>query len=96
MHVLPSSKLARSLGIAYALVILYVSLEPFWGWYNPPATVPFFLFRGWPRYISKFDIIVNVLAYIPLGFLLALSLRPALRVTPAFLVASLIGFCSAC
>ena len=53
--------------ILYVLVIVYASLNPFIGWHRPES---FTLFT-WPRYIASFDIVLNVLAYAPLGALAA-------------------------
>ncbi|HEX4857485.1 MAG TPA: VanZ family protein [Usitatibacteraceae bacterium] len=52
---------------AYVLAIVYASLNPFSGWRLPEA----FLLFTWPKYWSLFDIVLNVLAYIPLGTMLA-------------------------
>jgi VanZ family protein len=66
-------RLASSLAVAYLLVIAYASLQPFTGWWVPPAEIRQFLTAGWPRYITLEDVIVNIGAYVPLGFLLARS-----------------------
>jgi VanZ family protein len=66
-------RLASSLAVAYLLVIAYASLQPFTGWWVPPAEIRQFLIAGWPRYITVEDVIVNIGAYVPLGFLLARS-----------------------
>src|SRR5260221_13472063 len=57
--------------IVYVLVIVYASLSPFIGW---RAAESFTLF-SWPRYITTFDVALNVLAYAPLGGLIAPLLR---------------------
>jgi VanZ family protein len=43
------------------------------GWRNQEIPPWEFLFAGWPRYWTGFDIAANVAGYVPLGFLLALS-----------------------
>ena len=58
----------------YMLLITYASLSPFTGWRVPEDNVFHFL-TVWPRYITRFDVLINILAYLPLGFLTALSLR---------------------
>lgn len=66
--------LARYLALAWLGVVIYASLHPFTGWREfgmPPWT---FLSAGWPRYWTAFDLLVNVVAYLPLGFLLTLAL----------------------
>lgn len=58
---------------AYAVLIVYASLYPFSGWRNQEIPPWDFLFAGWPKYWTVFDLVANVVGYIPLGFLLALS-----------------------
>lgn len=67
--------LALVLALAYLLVIVYASLQPFRGWRFPAADVYAFLLAPWPRYITLSDVLINVTAYIPLGFMLTLGLR---------------------
>ena len=88
-------RLVRYLALAYAALIVYASLHPFSGWRDGNLTPSSFLEAGWPRYWTGFDIAANLLAYLPLGLLLALALRsgsekrmPAL---PAALLAAGIG-----
>jgi VanZ family protein len=58
---------------AYVGLIVYASLYPFTGWRDQEIPPWDFLFAGWPRYWTAFDLVANVVGYIPLGFLLALS-----------------------
>lgn len=58
---------------AYAVLVVYASLYPFSGWRNQQIPPWDFLFAGWPKYWTVFDVVANVIGYIPLGFLLALS-----------------------
>jgi VanZ family protein len=58
---------------AYSLLVVYASLYPFSGWRNQEIPPWEFLFAGWPKYWTWFDLAANVVGYIPLGFLLALS-----------------------
>ena len=58
---------------AYAVLVVYASLYPFTGWRNQEIPPWDFLFAGWPKYWTGFDVAANVVGYIPLGFLLALS-----------------------
>jgi glycopeptide antibiotics resistance protein len=83
--------LPRHLASAYLALIVYASLHPFSGWRDPGLSPIFFLEAGWPRYWTFFDLATNVLAYLPLGFFLTLTLRrlPG-RWTPAC-VALLLG-----
>jgi VanZ family protein len=63
----PSSVLGWA-GLTYALVLVYASLAPFTGW----QTGGQFTIFDWPKYLTTFDIVINVAAYAPLGGLLAL------------------------
>lgn len=58
---------------AYAVLVVYASLYPFTGWRNQQIAPWDFLFAGWPRYWTGFDLAANVVGYVPFGFLLALS-----------------------
>ncbi|HSV78428.1 MAG TPA: VanZ family protein [Ramlibacter sp.] len=58
---------------AYAALVVYASLYPFSGWRDQEIAPLEFLEAGWPRYWTGFDLAANVVGYIPLGFLLALS-----------------------
>jgi VanZ family protein len=65
---------------AYLAMIVVGSLYPFWGWRAPAAWPADFLAAPLPRYITRNDVSTNLLAYLPLGYLLALALhRPRLR-----------------
>lgn len=58
---------------AYAVLVVYASLYPFSGWRDQEIPPWEFLFAGWPKYWTGFDLAANVVGYVPLGFLLALS-----------------------
>jgi VanZ family protein len=70
--------LALYLAIAYILLVAYASLHPFTGWRDTGAPVLGFLPAAWPRYYTGFDLVANILAYAPLGFLLVPALQPRL------------------
>ena len=61
--------------LAYILVIIYASLQPFVGWRALSGDFGNFLFEPWPSWITVDDVLFNFVAYLPLGFLLALALR---------------------
>ena len=69
------SALPRYLALAYSALIIYASLHPFSGWRDPGLPLLVFLDAAWPRYWTGFDLVINILVYLPLGFLLTLSLR---------------------
>lgn len=65
---------------AYATMIVIASLYPFTGWTGAAGWPTDLLFAKWPRYITRNDVSTNLLAYLPLGYLLALRLcRPRWR-----------------
>jgi VanZ family protein len=73
------SSLARYLYGAYALLVIYASLHPFSGWVDNGVPSFAFLAAPLPRYITAFDVIANIVAYVPLGLLGVLALYPRLR-----------------
>jgi len=91
-----SVRLAWILAVAYLLVIVYASFQPFRGWRSPPEEILRFLFAPWPRYTTLQDVVVNFAAYVPLGLLLSIVLgarygpaRGAVAATFAAALASL-------
>jgi len=76
---LQAMPLARAMSLSYALLIIYVSLNPFdfdfrnginaWAWLQAPL----------PRFITLFDVSINILAYIPFGFLVVFAAYPRWR-----------------
>lgn len=65
--------------LAYSLLLVYGSLSPWSGWRSLGVGPLAFLTAPWPAYITAFDVTLNVLAYLPFGALLALTLHPRLR-----------------
>ncbi len=74
---------------AYVAAVVYASLYPWSGWRAPGWWMLDFATQPWPRWWTRFDVATNVLAYVPLGLLLAvwLARRLAFRPAPAALVA---------
>lgn len=85
------SPLARYLAVAYALLTAYASLHPLTGWRDTGAPVFDYLSAAWPRYYTGFDLAANILAYVPLGFLLVPALQRRLGLAAAALLAALAG-----
>lgn len=77
------------LAVAYLLIVAYASLQPFRDWRMPPGDVLAFVTAPRPRYITVADVMVNILAYVPLGFLLAAGFRLWLASGTAVLLAAL-------
>ena len=67
------SLLPHYLALIYGLAIAYASLQPFAPWLPPEPGTPFFLFAAWPPRWTRADVIVNLLAYVPFGFFIALA-----------------------
>lgn len=86
-----SGALPRHLAFAYAALVVYASLHPFTGWRDLGLSPFAFLEGGWPRYWTGFDLAINVLAYLPLGFLVALALRRKLGSLGGAVLALLLG-----
>jgi VanZ family protein len=62
---------AGPLAAAYAALVLYASLYPFTGWRWPPGPpLAALLALPWPPWRDSFDVIANMLGYMPLGALL--------------------------
>ncbi len=64
---------AWPLAQAYAALIVYASLYPFSEWRDHGIAPWAYLVAGWPKYWTAFDLVANVVGYVPLGFLLALG-----------------------
>ena len=98
-----SSRLVAYLTLAYLLLVVYASLYPFADWRVPNDEAARFLFAGWPLYIIASDVVLNILAYVPLGLLLTLLcmgkvprwVAVALGVTAAMLLSLSIEFAQA-
>jgi len=80
------SPLARILFGVYVALAIYASLYPLEGWRDHGLS-PFAYFASpWPRYVTGFDLVANVLGYLPYGFLCIAALRPGVRGAAAFAV----------
>jgi len=73
------STLARYLFAAYVPLVIYASLDPFSGWRDRGLPPFAFLAAPFPRPIPVFDVVANIIGYIPLGFLAVLAVYPWLR-----------------
>src|SRR6185312_12555943 len=72
----PRSRLPHVFAALYAAAIVFASLSPFGPWLAPPASAPFWALSPDLR-STRFDWLVNVVAYLPLGFFAALVPRRA-------------------
>jgi VanZ family protein len=87
----PRSRLPHILAGVYGLAIVFASLQPFGDVLAPPPDAPFWLFSPGRVRAPRFDVLVNLLAYLPLGAFVALVPR---RLAPGRRVAlgALAGF----
>ena len=61
------SPVARAALLAYFLLIVYASWYPFTGWRNNGLPVFSFLNLVKQRYWTGFDVMVNIVGYVPFG-----------------------------
>ncbi len=81
--------LVRILFAVYLLLIVYASLHPFSGWRHLGISPLDYLFSPWPRTGSVFDVAMNVIGYVPFGFLCIAVLHSRMKGRAAFAVAVL-------
>jgi VanZ family protein len=89
-----ATKLPQYFAVLYGVMIVYASLEPFSGWMAPLPGTPFFLFESWPTRFTRFDIAINVVAYMPFGFFVALTgvhRRPGARFAIATAISAMLS-----
>lgn len=60
---------AALLATIYAALIVYASLYPFSGWHWPGLSIWAFLTRPWWQWWTLFDVLANLVGYVPLGAL---------------------------
>jgi VanZ family protein len=81
------SPLARILLLVYVLLVAYASLYPLAGWRGFGLSPLAYLSAPWPRYVTAFDVAINLMGYVPYGFLAVAALHPRLRGAAAFVLA---------
>lgn len=71
----PQRSLAWPLAAAWGCLMVYASLHPFTGWQWPDHLQADWLMLGVPQphYVGGFDVLSNLLGYVPLGALLAIG-----------------------
>ncbi|HQS98817.1 MAG: hypothetical protein B7Y26_01740 [Hydrogenophilales bacterium 16-64-46] len=87
----PHSPAPFWLAIGYAALIIYGTLFPLDEWRFPPAGWINPITLGLPAHVPRADLVVNLLAYMPLGLFLTLWLRHRLGWVLAMTVACAIG-----
>jgi VanZ family protein len=73
------SSLARQALALYAALIVYGSWYPFSGWRSLGIGPFAYLFDPMPQYLTAFDVVTNVLGYMPFGALVVLAVYPRWR-----------------
>lgn len=86
-----SSPLARIYLMLYVLLIVYASLYPMTGWHDAISPPLSYLNLTPPRYWTLFDVVTNIIAYLPLGCLVVFASYPRLQRWSALVLAILIG-----
>lgn len=85
------STFARVGLLAYGALIIYASWYPFSAWRDLGVSPLAFLMAPMPRYWTGFDLITNVVAYIPLGISMVFALYPRIRGWSAVVLSALVG-----
>jgi len=85
------SPLARLACFAYVVLVIYASFTPWTGWRDVGVGAFAYLTAPWPERVTRFDVIVNVLGYMPVGLLVVLALYPQPRGIAAVLIALAAG-----
>jgi VanZ family protein len=84
---------AWPLAQVYLGLIVYASLYPFVQWRDQGISPWYFVMAPWPKYWTGFDVVANVLGYMPLGFLLVLAALRSGHRRFAFRLVLLVGGC---
>src|SRR5581483_4380471 len=85
------SSFFRYLTLGYTFLIAYASLYPFADWKQVEGPLFNFVWAPWPHYYTLSDLALNVLAYMPFGFALALAVLSFAPPTRAAILATLAG-----
>ncbi|HYL24384.1 MAG TPA: VanZ family protein [Burkholderiales bacterium] len=71
----------------YVLLVVYASLYPLEGWHDHGLSPFAYLSSPWPRYVMTLDVALNILGYMPYGFLCVAALYPRTPALAAFGIA---------
>ena len=83
--------LARFGTLGFILLMSYASLDPFEFKFDTPVQFWDWMFAPMPKYVTLFDILANILGYIPFGFLMIFALFPKVTKWPAWGLTLLAG-----
>jgi VanZ family protein len=85
------SAFARVGLLMYTFLIVYASWYPFSGWRSMGLPFWAFLFAPLPYYWTGFDVVTNIIGYMPFGLLVVFALYPHVRGLPAAVIATCAG-----
>ena len=88
---LRASVFARVALLVYVMLITYASWYPLSGWHVSGLSPLAFITAPLPHYWTGFDLVTNVIGYLPLGVLGVFALYPALRGWAAVLLTIVAG-----
>jgi VanZ family protein len=91
-----STQLPQYFAALYGAMIVYASLQPFSSWLAPLPGTPYFLLAPWPPRYTRYDIVINVIAYLPFGVAVAMigaRTRALVRIGRALAVGALLSLC---
>ena len=83
--------LARLCAFGFFLLISYASLTPFEFVFDLPVNPWDWILAPLPKYITLFDVLANILGYMPFGFLMVFALFPKYERWRALIFTLLIG-----
>jgi len=69
-----SSPFSRHLAIVYVALLICASLYPMSGWQDMGLPIFDYLIAPWPKYFDPGEIVVNIIGYMPLGFVVVPAL----------------------
>jgi len=74
-----ASPLARSTFAVYLVLVVYASLYPLSGWRDNGLSPFAFVVASPPRHVIAFDVVANLIGYVPYGFLCVFAVHPRLQ-----------------
>jgi len=86
-----ASALPRHLALAYGLLVVYACLHPLTGWKATGLPLLDYLWAPWPKYYRVEDLALNVLGYLPFGFVLVPALPRRIGLVAAVVAAALVA-----
>ena len=75
--------LPHTLAVLYGIAIVFASLQPFSPWIPPAHDTPFWPFAPWPLRWTRFDVLANLITYVPLGHVHRARAAPRDAAAPA-------------